>query len=57
MTHDWITLSGIGVDIIVTLVGFVKIAINYEHRFTKLETEMMLILQTVLKDKGKINEK
>ena len=56
MTHDWITLTGIGVDIIVTLVGFVKIAVNYEHRFTKLETEMMLILQTILKDKVKTNE-
>ena len=33
-------LTGLMINIIITLGGFVKIAVIYEHRFTKLETEI-----------------
>jgi len=41
---SWILLAGLGFNIVVSLVGFVKLSVNYEHRFTRLETEMSILL-------------
>lgn len=40
-------LAGIGINVLVSIVGFVKLAVNYEHRFTKLETENQYILRSI----------
>ena len=45
-------LAGIGINVVVSVVGFVKLAVNYEHRFTKLETEVMMLLAMI--QNGKI---
>ncbi len=43
--HDWTVLGGVFLNIIVTLGGFVKIAVSYEHRFTKIETELLFLMR------------
>lgn len=46
-TQNDLIFAGVLLDIIVTVFGFVKTFIQYEHRFTKLETEVsILITQT-----------
>lgn len=47
-------LGGIGINVLVSIVGFVKLAVNYEHRFTKLETEVMMLLAMI--QNGKIRK-
>ena len=47
-------LAGIGINVVVSVVGFVKLAVNYEHRFTKLETEVMMLLAMI--QNGKIRK-
>ena len=47
-------LTGIGINVVVSVVGFVKLAVNYEHRFTKLETEVMMLLAMI--QNGKIRK-
>jgi len=42
---SWLLLAGLVFNIMVSLVGFVKLSISYEHRFTRLETEMSILLK------------
>lgn len=46
-----IMLIGLLVNIAVSAGGFIRLSINYEHRFTKLETEMNVILSKLLEKK------
>ncbi len=48
--HDWLVLGGVCVNIIVSIGGFVKVAVSYEHRFTKIETELLFLMRK-LEDK------
>lgn len=51
MTTDMYMMAGLVVNILVSAGGFVKLSIGYEHRFTKLETEMNIILRKLVEDK------
>ena len=51
MTHDWMLFGAIVTNIIITSAGFVRIIISYEHRFTKLETQIALIMEHWIKDR------
>ena len=50
--HETVLFGGIILNIIITAGGFVRMAQNYEHRMTKLETEMRILLSKVERSKG-----
>lgn len=45
---EYIMIFGLLLNLGTSVLGFIKLSINYEHRFTKLETEMSIIVKELL---------
>lgn len=45
--HDMALICGIFLNLLVTVFGFGRIIVQYEHRFTKLETEHVQLERTL----------
>ena len=45
--HDMIVMAAVLANLVISIGGFARIIVQYEHRFTKLETENQYILRSI----------
>ena len=45
--HDMIVMAAVLANLVISVGGFARIIVQYEHRFTKLETENQYILRSI----------